>query len=798
MARLIDWLSPGVMHALGFTLIHSLWQAVGLAALAAAAMAFSRRPPVRYVLATTALIAMLAAPLATFFLLLPAPVAHTDVAAPPLPRPVLAPPDTTKAETPPSVMPKALRANMAFGGEAARQSAMPAEDSATQFWPALFVSPDLLPPIMPWLVAAWLCGVIFFSLRFGGGLLLLEMRRRSESRVPPAPILALCHALQRQMGLGRAIRYLECSWLEAPAVVGWLSPIVFLPVRALTGLSEAQLKAVIAHELAHIRRLDALVNLLQILVETLLFYHPAVWWLSARIRAERELCCDEIAIALTGERLEYARALTLIAKWAMAPKLAMAAHRGPLSRRVLHILGQKPSRAGGRLLGVTGSILFLTAALGAANALFGIAYPIPTAHAEARLEAALPVRPLFSGEIVQPVTQARVVGGHLAVTKPDLARVISTEPMPELVALNDATVAPSAPSPTQIVAANDQPVAPVETPIARPGCAAPKLINSMPMTDVPGSNTMTVAATIEGRPANLLIGIADTTQLWNRTAATLDLPVREGARMMDGGGRFSEDVSRIQSLTIGAMRTGYFVTHISPDPEYLNSSSDGVLGTDMMMRYDIDLDFAHRQMNYFSPEQCEGAGVYWAPGKVTAVKMAAYAEVVFVPITLDGQTIVAALDTTADKSFINPAVARKLFGLTADPSTPDSVRDSGALIRAEMHRFSSLTFGGLTFSNPEIAVPVDGMTGNTREFHAARNARNSFHLSEFLPDMVIGMDVLRQTHLYISFQNRRIYVSPAGDGETLRAGPVATSWFNVWKYGYDTYLYPGKRPFFSL
>ncbi|HUO01754.1 MAG TPA: hypothetical protein VMU31_03170, partial [Rhizomicrobium sp.] len=113
-------------------------------------------------------------------------------------------------------------------------------------------------------------------------------------------------------------------------------------------------------------------------------------------------------------------------------------------------------------------------------------------------------------------------------------------------------------------------------------------------------------------------------------------------------------------------------------------------------------------------------------------------------------------------------------------------------------RFSNLTFGGLTFTNPEIAVPFDIQSQNTREFHAAKTARDRYQLSEFLPDMIIGMDVLKQSHLYISFQNQRIYVSPAGDGRPLSPQPLETSWFNVWKYGYDTFLYPRRRPFFAL
>ncbi|HZQ41591.1 MAG TPA: retropepsin-like aspartic protease, partial [Rhizomicrobium sp.] len=274
---------------------------------------------------------------------------------------------------------------------------------------------------------------------------------------------------------------------------------------------------------------------------------------------------------------------------------------------------------------------------------------------------------------------------------------------------------------------------------------------------------------------------------WNEEAAKLDLALVEGRRMMDGGGRFSEDLARVGSFTVGSMKTGGFYTQVSADPQFADARSDGVLGSDMMIRYDIDLDFARQRLNFFTPEQCEGAGVYWAPGKITQVRTAAYATVVYVPVTLDGHTIIAALDTSADRTILNPEVASRLFGLTPASTGTAAVVISGALIKAGLHRFSSLGFGGLTFGNPEIAVPVDTLTKNTREFHAAKTARDTFRLSEFLPEMVIGMDVLKQTHLYISFQNRRVYVSAAGEGQPLQPQQLKTSWFNVWRYGYDMY-----------
>jgi hypothetical protein len=171
-----------------------------------------------------------------------------------------------------------------------------------------------------------------------------------------------------------------------------------------------------------------------------------------------------------------------------------------------------------------------------------------------------------------------------------------------------------------------------------------------------------------------------------------------------------------------------------------------------------------------------------------------YPGLIYVPVTLDGHTIIALLDTTADRTFLNPRLAEKMFGLKADALEPGNVKSGGALITAGMNRFSSLTFGGLTLNNLQIAVPLDIDTQNTRESHAQKITRNTYHLSEILPPMVIGMDVLKQSHLYISFQNKKVYVSAAGEGQVLKQKmPTAPSWFNVWRDRYDPmfqYLHP--------
>jgi beta-lactamase regulating signal transducer with metallopeptidase domain len=382
----LNWVSPAVMHSLGWALLHFLWQGTAIAAVAAVAMALCRRTSTRYLVGLAALVLMLLAPLATFLFY---SQQHSRVA------------DATKTWT---------------RAAASKSAAIAFVVCATNELSTVTPSRDALP----WLVEAWLLGVAFFSLRSAGGFFLLERERRRKSAVVSPQVLEFCKILQARLGIRRAIRYCECAWLQAPAVVGWFRPVVFLPVTALTGLSEGQLQAIVAHELAHIQRFDPFVNVFQVCVETLLFYHPAIWWLNQRIRAEREHCCDETAVALCGNAVEYARALTLMEEWRSAPTFAMAANRGPLTERVVRVLGLKTLGTGMRGIGVTGGILCLAAALVAGNALVRIAHPRPVRAAFFWQAATKPVPPAAA----QPASAAS------PAAKPSAAHPQS-EPTPE-------------------------------------------------------------------------------------------------------------------------------------------------------------------------------------------------------------------------------------------------------------------------------------------------------------------------------------------------------------------------------
>jgi bla regulator protein blaR1 len=342
MTTLAHGISPNLLQALGWTLLHFIWQGAALAALFAVANTACRRATTRYALAVITLVLMMAAPVITFTSL----IQQKDPA-------------------------------VRYGAQGASASAVkPVQGVSVKARPGAPVPeiPTSQPVGILWFVEAWFLGVVLLSLRTAGGLFLIERMRRKEIKPVARELFEKCLVLQKKMGLERVIRYCECLRLDAPAVLGWVRPVVLLPTRALTGLSEEQIEMVIAHELAHIRRLDCFVNLFQISVETLLFYHPAVWWVSQRIRTEREHCCDDEAVALCGDPVNYARALTLMEEWRAAPSLMMAANRSPLSKRVVRLLGLDGPAGRFRMAGLLVGITCLAGAMLAGNAFLGVAH----------------------------------------------------------------------------------------------------------------------------------------------------------------------------------------------------------------------------------------------------------------------------------------------------------------------------------------------------------------------------------------------------------------------------------------
>jgi len=234
----------------------------------------------------------------------------------------------------------------------------PAASHATPFWAAAAPQTARAAILRPaasvnwasrlarWALPLWSLGVLLFSLRLVWASRQISALRR-QAQPAEAAVLTLVAGLQERLKLARPVRVLVSAVADCPSVVGWIRPALLLPTATALGLTPQQLEAVLAHELAHILRYDYLVNMLQTVVETLLFYNPAVWWASARIRHERELCCDDLAVDACGDALCYARALTRLERLRMTPpQLALGSAGGSLLYRIQRLAGDPSGQRG--------------------------------------------------------------------------------------------------------------------------------------------------------------------------------------------------------------------------------------------------------------------------------------------------------------------------------------------------------------------------------------------------------------------------------------------------------------------
>lgn len=317
-----------VIQALGWALLHFVWQGALVGGLAALTLRLLRRSAadVRYVVAAVALSLMATMPVVTGVQAFRA--AQLQAAA-------------TSPSLPAGGLPEATDLHAGLAAADAAGDLAPAQGTVRVAGPAV------IEPWLPIFVLVWMVGVGILAVRLAGGWLWLR-RMKSRGAVPADEGLqALVRRLSRRLHIGRPIALLRSPGVEVPTVLGWVKPTVLLPMSALSGLSPLQIEAILAHELAHVRRHDYLVNLLQTLLETLLFYHPAVWWLSRQIRTEREHCCDDLAVSLCGDPVVYARALADLEELrGPAARLAIAASGGPLLDRVRRLVAGPASHAG--------------------------------------------------------------------------------------------------------------------------------------------------------------------------------------------------------------------------------------------------------------------------------------------------------------------------------------------------------------------------------------------------------------------------------------------------------------------
>ena len=322
MAILENILSQEIVQRLGWTLIHSLWQGLAVVmVLAIALMALRKQSAnLRYLICCLALAVIVALPVVTMQMI--------DVSAVEIIRsgPIVTEEIAMNGGLVVDAVPQLNR------GEAITAKSPIA-------WKEMFVG--WLEVGLPYMVVGWFVGVFGLSVWHLGGWAQLQRLKRQMIKPVSKELGNKLRQLAGKFKIYYPVKVVQSAIVNTPAVIGWLKPVILLPASALTGLTAQQLEAILAHELAHIKRCDYLVNLLQTAVEILGFYHPAVWWVSHKIRIERENCCDDMAVSVVAGRASYARALTSMEEIrGQGLALAVAASGGSLFDRIRRLIGK--------------------------------------------------------------------------------------------------------------------------------------------------------------------------------------------------------------------------------------------------------------------------------------------------------------------------------------------------------------------------------------------------------------------------------------------------------------------------
>ena len=253
----------------------------------------------------------------------------------------------------------------------------------------------LMPPIAPRgfmilriAAAVWLAGVAFGLIRLGAEWLRVRRFRRTGVHAVDAETASSFASLCVQLRIRRPVALASSALAPVPMVLGWRRPLILLPLSTPQTLTADELRAVLAHELGHVRRRDDVANLAQVIAELCLFHHPGARWLARRMRAEREYSCDDIAIAATGHARVYARALAAVEDARCGSVLAVAAASGTLLDRIERILDQPRAS-----LSLRRGLVAFAAAIVAAAALLAAAINVPPPSAPAGIRMRRPMPP---------------------------------------------------------------------------------------------------------------------------------------------------------------------------------------------------------------------------------------------------------------------------------------------------------------------------------------------------------------------------------------------------------------------
>jgi len=322
-----NFISEELIHALGWTVLHSLWQAaaVGLVLTLVLRGLQKQTAEVRYRVAYAALLLTLGLAVLTFF-------SYWNE-------------NTCQSRSDCTVLTKDIQPSYHYvyeeNGELYEVRPERTVEAIEQI--AFYLNTNL-----PAIVFLWLLGVVLFTVRLLAGLAYVQHLKTAYTAPIAEKWQYLLEELAAQIPVQQSVQLLESALIQVPMVIGHLKPVILLPVGAVNALTPAQVEAILAHELAHIARHDYLLHLLQSVIEIFFYFNPAVWWISAMIRTEREHCCDDTAVALCGNELTYAKALVALQERSVAtPNLAMtfANNKNVLLKRIQRILNHPQNKS---------------------------------------------------------------------------------------------------------------------------------------------------------------------------------------------------------------------------------------------------------------------------------------------------------------------------------------------------------------------------------------------------------------------------------------------------------------------
>ena len=307
-------------------------------------------------------------------------------------------------------------------------------------------------------------------------------------------------------------------------------------------------------------------------------------------------------------------------------------------------------------------------------------------------------------------------------------------------------------------------------------CGPLKQLNSIALEG--GANRPLIQVSINGVPKLFLLDTGgDVSQINGTVATELGLTQKDAnIKLLDLYGNASHKVVVIEKFTVGQQTGSYIDMGVQPNPKFGNGTQFvGIFAPDLMGKYDVEMDFAGHKMNYFSSDHCPGHVVYWPHQALAMVPMTFRKRHITFPVQLDGKEITAELDTGSGSTNMSAEAARRVFGVEAE--TPGNTPLNMPGMAAAYGRvFATLDFEGVAVKNPHIIIRPD-LVGKNDPNNGFRTGNRAMRVDQpdHPVDLLIGMDILKRLHLYIAFDEKRLFISEASRPDAPAKAPDTSS-----------------------